>query len=472
MLSNNSFSTDQLRMKIIVTVMAAMIFFLPIFKGGNYPGIMPLFIFFTGIVFLLSLPELSYQRDKYWLIVWVVFTVSVLLHAFLYPVFFVNERFFIDGLDPKIGEELNSLQLSKVRMVEVWSFFTSMWLFAWRVALLQLKDMRVLLLVLFIASLFQALYGLIHFVSGASSVLGLWTKEYYLYDATGTFVNRNHFSGMLAISSPLVLSGLLMSKPFILPSLPQGYRVALSLFYLMVLVLALVSSHSRMGVVAAIFGLTVCCFLMNVGRSPVLQKANKLKFLLIVLFLFLFAIWFGVEDILQRYADLEVGNSRLDVWRAMFSKLPFDVWLFGVGPGSFEEVFQLIKPSNFVVRFSYAHNDYLEFVFEFGLLLSFFILCAVFLWIKQLRSRLVGFNGLNAGVYGAFAAIALHSVVDFNLQIPASALCFWFAVGVMANSAIVEELESSLSESRNQMKKTSRRFPRNKREWLAFLRSD
>jgi len=60
--------------------------------------------------------------------------------------------------------------------------------------------------VLFAASSFQAIYGVAHLASGNTSVLGLWTKEYFFDDATGTFVNRNHFSGMLAIASPLVLS--------------------------------------------------------------------------------------------------------------------------------------------------------------------------------------------------------------------------------------------------------------------------
>jgi len=476
MLSNNNHSTSQLRANFLLVVMAAIVCFLPIFKGGNYPGAMPIFIFVMGLIFLLSFSEISYKRDKRWLIVWFAFSCAVLLHAFLYPLFFVNERFFIDGLSSEVGAELNSLQLSSIRMIEVWSFFTAMFLFAWRVSLFQLSQIRVLLLALFIASLFQALFGVFHFISGATNILGLWTKEYYLGDATGTFVNRNHFSGMLAVSSPVVLSGLLMPKPLIMPSLSQGYRIAVSIFYLAVLILALISSHSRMGMAAGIFGLVVCYYWVGRARKQVQEKPNRSNFLYVIVFVSLFAIWFGLGDILQRYTDLGDGNSRFDVWKSMFLKVPFDVWIFGAGPGSFESVFQIIKPSNFSLRFIYAHNDYLEFVFEFGLVLSFFILSTVFLWVKHFRSNLMKGSYLNAGIFGSFAAIGLHSLVDFNLQVPASALCFWFVVGLMANPVVFEDSAVSGVDLKAKMQRKGlnnrTNFPKTKREWLDFFRSD
>ena len=472
-MNNESLSVDQLRTHILLFIMAAIMVFLPIFKGGNYPGAMSLFTFSIGVVFLLSICELSYQRDKYWLVVWAVFSGAVLLHAFCYPLFFENERFFIGGLSDEVGAELNSRQLSKIRMLEVWSFFTAMWLFAWRVSLFKLPQIRVLLLVLLVTTLFQALYGVIHFVSGASTVLGLWNKEFYLNDATGTFVNRNHFSGMLAISSPVVLIGLLMKKPLILSSFSQTSRIVLSLLYLILLMLALISSHSRMGMIAAILGLTVCYFGWRKVGSDLAYRSNKLILICVASFLILFSIWFGVGDILQRYTDLANGNSRFDVWKSMTVKVPFNVWLFGAGPGSFEDVFQIIKPSDFSVRFIYAHNDYLEFIFEFGLLLSFFIFLTGVLWVRQFRLK--GDRALKAGVYGSFAAISLHSLVDFNLQVPASALFFWFAVGLFSNSAIVEEISALSGASNNQFIKAKRyksRFPKTKREWLDFLKSD
>jgi len=447
---------------------------LPIFKGGNYPGAMSVFIFATALIFLISVSEFFYQRDKYWLLVWVGVSLAVLIHAFIYPLFFVNERFFIDELSPQIAAQLNSRQLSKMRMLEVWSFFTSMWLLSWRVSLLALKQVRALLLLVFVASLFQASFGLVHFISGSSSVMGLWVKEFYLNDATGTFVNRNHFSGMLAVSFPLVVSAILMPKPLVFSTLSKGFRIIISLLYLLILTLALISSNSRMGIVAAIFGGVVCFFFMSKIGGLHQRKINTLKLLLVFFFLILFAVWFGLGDILQRYTELSDGNSRFDVWKAMFEKVPFQVWLFGAGPGSFESVFQVIKPSNFSVRFIYAHNDYLEVLFEFGVILTFFILCTLFYWVKYYRGKVVVGGYMKAGVYGSIAAISLHSLVDFNLQVPASAMFFWIAVGFYANPIIASERSEgvSVSQVKQKSKRTKFKFPKNKREWLQFLQSD
>ena len=370
MLKKNTLFNSNLRLNVVLVLMLAAVLLLPIFKGGNYPGALAIFILTSGLIFLLSVSDFDAERDQPWLIVWLVFTVAVLAHALVYPLVFVNERFFINGLEPKVADELNSRYLSRMRMIEVWSFFTSMWIFAWRTSVLSFNAVKMMLLALFLSSFFQAFYGVAQFILGTSNVLGLWVKEFYLADATGTFVNRNHFSGMLAVSSPLVLSGLLMPKPLILPSLAKSGRLIIAGIYLAVLILALISSHSRMGLAVAVVGLITCYFLMNRLVAGSGKVFAKLKFVFVLLSLMLFAIWFGVGDILQRYTDLGDGSSRFDVWSVMFSKMSFDVWLYGAGPGSFEYVFQVIKPNNFLVRFVYAHNDYLEFVFEFGLLFT------------------------------------------------------------------------------------------------------
>ena len=472
-----------LRSNAILTLMIVAVLLLPIFKGGNFPAVMAIFIFISAFIFLLSLPDFISDRDWPWFIVWFVFSAAVMSHVFLYPLTFVNERFFINALDPRVAEELNSRHLSKMRMVEVWSFFTSMWLFAWRTSILSVVNVKLVLLALFLASSFQALYGLVHFISNASSVLGLWEKQYYLEDATGTFVNRNHFAGMLAITAPLILSSLLMPKPLLLASLSKNNRLVIAACYLVVLMLALISSHSRMGLMVAILGLVSCYFLMNRLVAGSGKVFAKLKFVFVLLSLLLFAIWFGVGDILQRYTDLGDGNSRFDVWSVMFSKMSFDVWLYGAGPGSFEYVFQVIKPNNFLVRFVYAHNDYLEFVFEFGLLFTILIVLSLIYWLKRNEANLKNKNYLRAGIFGSFVAIGLHSLVDFNLQIPASALSFWFAVGLLMNLNVVNygvsaDNENDKTEILRENEKSQRvspvkfKIPKTRHEWIRFFRSD
>jgi hypothetical protein len=99
-----------------------------------------------------------------------------------------------------------------------------------------------------------------------------------------------------------------------------------------------------------------------------------------------------------------------------------------------------------------THNDYVELLGEYGAvgaagLLLFLGAHLGFGWLTYRRftrraAERQGFDGgpggsngtaWNIGVLSAAAAIAAHSVVDFNLHIPANALLTAFVFGVLAN---------------------------------------
>jgi len=276
-----------------------------------------------------------------------------------------------------------------------------------------------------------------------------------------------------------------MPNPLILRSFTKNSRLIIAVVYLIVLMLALISSHSRMGLVAAILGLVSCYFFANRVNNISNKAISRIKFFSAVVLLILFAVWFGLADIVLRYTNLKDGNLRFEVWHTMVTKVPIEVWFYGAGPGSFGSVFEIIKPSNFTVRFIYAHNDYLEFVFEFGLLLSILILFSLIYWLKCNKVNVACSSYLRAGVYASFIAIGFHSIVDFNMQIPASALCFWIAFGLFANSEVIsydlydkKNINSGLKSKRNGMNKPKKiqgkksRLPKTKQEWIRFFGSD
>ena len=106
---------------------------------------------------------------------------------------------------------------------------------------------------------------------------------------------------------------------------------------------------------------------------------------------------------------------------------------------------------------------------------SVIILFAFIFWFKRLD--LTGIHMLRSGVFGTFAAVALHSLVDFNLQVPASALFFCFAVGLLVNPEMVVqgkalEVDGLSYRDKDKVSRTKSRWPQNKREWLAFFRSE
>ena len=63
--------------------------------------------------------------------------------------------------------------------------------------------------------------------------------------------------------------------------------------------------------------------------------------------------------------------------------------------------------------------------------------------VAQTRSLTSNALALNTGALGAVAAIALHSVVDFNLHIPANVLVLAFVFGTLANSGTERENDAS-----------------------------
>ena len=72
---------------------------------------------------------------------------------------------------------------------------------------------EILIVVILASAVFQAIYGMAETFSGHNMLLGR-AKRYYLDSVTGTFVNRNHFSGFLEMAFPLSLGYLLVKARY------------------------------------------------------------------------------------------------------------------------------------------------------------------------------------------------------------------------------------------------------------------
>src|ERR1700739_4332505 len=65
--------------------------------------------------------------------------------------------------------------------------------------------MRRLVYVLVCLGTFEALYGLMQYLTGWQQIF-TYVKKYYLEDATGTYINRNHFAGLLEMVLPFAVA--------------------------------------------------------------------------------------------------------------------------------------------------------------------------------------------------------------------------------------------------------------------------
>ena len=258
--------------------------------------------------------------------------------------------------------------------------------------------------------------------------------------ASGTYVNRNHFAGYLEMSLALGI-GLLVAgisdrraetwKKFFRFTLEWILSPKMVLrLALCVLVIALTTTHSRMGnsaffsslLVAGVIGLALS---RHAPRNTMILIAS-----LVAIDLFIVGSWFGVERLAQR---LEETTKQEVVKReepaAYTLPLIKDYALFGSGPGSFYVAFPRYRPITIVNFYDEAHNDYAQFAAESGLLgfavIGGFVVASLgAALLAQWRRRDPLMRGISFACIMGVTSILIHSWVDFNLQIPANATLF------------------------------------------------
>ncbi len=319
------------------------------------------------------------------------------------------------------------------------------------------KRLNLLLATLVISGTLQAFWGAFMTLSGTEWLL-TGPKTSYIGHATGTFVNRNHLAGYLEMSLACGI-GLLLAlrdpRPFHwrnVLELLMGPKARLRLA-LVVMVIALVMTHSRMGNTAFFASLIIVG-----GLFVLVEKEHRQRNILIFVSLILIDIlvisqYFGLDKLKDRLLNTRLNDTVVNgemVQRAnevrddaFVYAIPLlqDRPLTGQGAGSFESVFPQYPGENFRLHYDHAHNDYLQFGIEFGLIgtlpLATFVLLALWYALKALWQRKSIYrSGVGFGAAMGIIALLIHSSTDFNLQIPANAatLVVLCAIAVLANS--------------------------------------
>lgn len=288
---------------------------------------------------------------------------------------------------------------------------------------------------------FQALYGSFMTLSGLEYGFFL-EKEAYRGVATGTFINRNHLAGYLemclAIGIGLLVSSLNRDSHVswrnrvrnLLDAL-LGEKIRLRVF-LALMVIALVLTHSRMGNTAFFSSLLICGALWMLFEKKFHKGAIILFVSLVLIDTLIVGQWFGFEEVVQRLENTSADSESRDEVVADGLIMLNDFWLTGSGLGSFGNAFpkyQKNTVTGYLSYYDHAHNDYLEFFVELGIvgMLALILLVGLTLY-KSLIAMFKRRDRLARGI--AFAstmgmiALLIHSAVDFNLQMPANALLF------------------------------------------------
>ena len=298
------------------------------------------------------------------------------------------------------------------------------------------RRLRLLAQVLLLSALFQAVLA---------SILALTNVEFLFIErdpvAHGTYPNRNHLAGFLNMHLALGI-GLLMAdlsggdsrrtwrqriRDWSRMMLGSKARVRI---YLAILVITLVLTRSRMGNIAFFSSLVIAGTLALVFLRESPRSLLVLLVSLLIVDTFILGGWFGLEKVRQRLEKTVVTEEARFSTNVQATSYLRDYWTTGSGGGSFKAVFPTYREEGLKPRFvTNAHNDYLEFLLEYGVVgttpLALIVLASFLAALIVMRRRrdplLLGMAF--ASVMGV-SAILIHGTADFNLRIPANAAFF------------------------------------------------
>src|ERR1043166_6398578 len=261
--------------------------------------------------------------------------------------------------------------------------------------------------------------------------------------AKGTYVNRNHFAGLIGMALPFAVMypAAVLRKDSRRLSAASVAKACLGLMLAALLLAAVVYTLSRMGFFAGLASILAITF-VGLAEAPVRWKwLGRGAAIGLVMLGFLFL---SPNQLIERFVTLSSSESvsaegRLALWRqtgGLIAAYP----VFGCGLGGYEAALHKYQVRGPVFRYDYAHNDYLQLLAELGAI-GFTIVATLWiaLLVKGLRASLdskdVGKRYLALACVGSFTALGLHSLVDFNLYIPANAMFLAWIGGIIAGVA-------------------------------------
>jgi O-antigen ligase len=256
----------------------------------------------------------------------------------------------------------------------------------------------------------------------------------------GPYVNHNHYAGLmeLLVPIPLVLS---LTRLF-----EERLRIAAGVAAAL-MVGTIFLSGSRGGMIAIFVELVVFGVILLRQRVKTVRIAIGVVGFAIVLVSML--TWLGGKDLTARVSSISTearaevsGGMRLSIDRdafRMFRSKP----ILGWGLGTFPVVYPQFRSfyTNFFVN--EAHNDYLQLLSETGLLGFGTMLWFLFvLYSKALRKIGNWMSDVSGALTLActlgFTGILVHSLFDFNLQVPANAAVFYVLCAIAAAPPLLQ----------------------------------
>jgi O-antigen ligase len=304
------------------------------------------------------------------------------------------------------------------------------------------RNAKLIVQTIAMASVVYAIYGLLEYFSGSFTILW-YRREAYWYDLTSTFVNKNNyatFAGMGWLSALALFYQAFRQKVgnqrvrseylrhCVAFAEQTGWKFILGL---LILLGALLYSHSRAGFGSSMIGTMGLCLALAANRNADPKFARRFSLVCLLLTGLFFLASGKVLD--ERIAATSLtAEERPRVYELTLLAIANQP-LLGSGLDSFEDIFRFYRASDIRELFNFAHNSYLEATLALGIpVAAILLLCFLWIFVITLRGA---YQRRKDEIYpalgvGATVLVALHSLLDFSIQIPAVAVTYAALAGV------------------------------------------
>ena len=287
---------------------------------------------------------------------------------------------------------------------------------------------NIIALVLVFLALGISAYAIYQFATDSKYVWHLVKPVDYMKRASGTYICPNHLAGFLEMILPIGLAYTLMGRIKPLTRILVGYAS-------LVILAGIGVSVSRGGWIAT--GVALIVFFATLIK----YRAYRLPAILALVVLLGLASVFVVKahQSRKRFGEIfvsgKIENIRFRLWRPAIELWKENRW-WGAGPAHFDYRFRQFRPGDVQLRPDRVHNDYLNTLADWGIVGTVLVGAA---WVllyagvaktwkfvhhqsNDLSSRSSNRFTFILGASTGLLAILLHSVVDFNMHIPANAV--------------------------------------------------
>lgn len=285
------------------------------------------------------------------------------------------------------------------------------------------------------------IYLLVVVALAQATLGGLQQLMFDLPRSRGSFPNPNHFAGYLEIVICLAIGAMIAlqgqpraGRPLSPIEMITGELGRLRLA-IIIMVVALVMSRSRMGNVAFFSSILVTSIIAFYYTRSVNRYTVILLTSILVLDVFIIGNYFGIERLSERFTKAGTeAVSRINLQSYNARIIGDHLWT-GTGAGSFETVFSQYRDEAVTRKATHAENEYAEFLVELGLIgcipLLVILATGIHAQVSLLGSMSPPFDrGIAFGCLAATISILIHGIADVNLQIPANSMLFVLALAL------------------------------------------